>query len=241
MQEEEALQKRRVETDRARGREVREFNAQHKVLTAEQERIKREQDSILLDYALRKEREANEAEEAKRQANRQAAVQYRKYLEEQMVKEAEDTAFMDEVCKREEERVWKLRDDALQAREDARNALMQMVDQGRQEQIRNKLEALEREKIEGRQFAEKFIDEAKDGMERERAAEMERRQINMENQDRLQRQISLRRHKEELEKQESYLQDKHMKYMERQHQQRLAEQAGAARLSFPIKGTQWYT
>jgi hypothetical protein len=59
-------------------------------------------------------------EEMKKNADREAALQYRKYLEELMVKEAEDTAFVDEVRKREEERVWKARDDALNAREEAR-------------------------------------------------------------------------------------------------------------------------
>lgn len=220
---------------------MREFNEQFKEYTAEQDRIKRQQDAILLDYALRKEREANEAEEAKRIANRDAAIQYRRYLEEQMVKEAEDTAFMDEVCKREEERVWKARDDALQAREDARNSLLQMVDQGRQEQIRLKREALEQERQEGRVFAERFIEESKEGIEKDQSAMEMRRAKSKDNQLLLAQQIALRRHKEELERQESYLQDKHMKHMERLHQQRLADQAGSVRITFPIKGTQWYT
>ena len=41
---------------------------------------------------------------------------YRKYLEELMVKEAEDTSFVDEANQREFEKVQKARDDALQAK-----------------------------------------------------------------------------------------------------------------------------
>lgn len=157
IEEEEEVQRQRVQRDRMRGREIREFNETNKYVKEETLKVKKEQDQMLLDYALRKEREANEAEEAKRLATRRAAIQYRKYLEEQMIKEAEDTAFMDEVCKREEERVWKMRDDALQARDDARRALMQQVDEGRQEQIRLKREAIEQEKEEGLRFANKCV------------------------------------------------------------------------------------
>lgn len=241
MYTEEQIQKRRQEQERARGREIRRLNEEHKLLAAEQQYVQREQDGILLEYALRKERDANEAEEAKRAANRQAAVQYRKYLEEQMVKEAEDSAFMDEVCKREEERVWKARDDALQARQDARDALMRMVDEGRQEQIRSKHEMVQKEREEGKIFASRFLEEAKIGLERDKAQMVQRRQQNVENQQQLAQHIAIRREQEELQKQEAFLADKHMKYKERLHQQKLAEQGGALRTNFPLKSGQWYS
>jgi hypothetical protein len=87
---------------------------------------------------LKKEREAQEAEEAKKHANRQAALEYKKYLEEQMVRDAGDAAHLDEMRRVEEEKVWKARDDALAARQAARDYLLKMVDEGRQEQIRYK-------------------------------------------------------------------------------------------------------
>ena len=190
---------------------------------------------------MRKEREANEAEEAKRIANKNAAVKYRKYLEEQMVKEAEDTAFMDEVCKREEEKVWKARDDVLQARQDARDRLMELVDEGRQEQIKAKAEVAAREREEGKIFAQRFLEEAKIGVEREKAAAERRRQLNMENKEVLTQQLSVRRYNEELSKQEQYLEDKQMKYMERLHTEKLRDQGGNLRTQFPLKSGHWYT
>lgn len=158
-----------------------------------------------------------------------------------MIKEAEDTAFIDEVRRKEEEKVWKARDEALQAREDARNYLMKMVDEGRQEQIRHRNEQLIKEKDEDRKFVKKFMDEANDAIRKDREDIDSRRRLNMDNNQQLMKQIDLKKQKEELERQEIYLADKEMKYRERLHQQRLAEQAGNLRLNFPLQKNNWYT
>lgn len=217
------------------------FNLENRMVRQEESKVEAVQDAILLDYALRKEREQIEAEEAKRNANRQAALQYRAYLEEQMIKEAEDTAFVDEIRRREEEKVWKARDDALQARDDARAYLMKMVDEGRQEQIRYKREHDEQARHEDLKFVTKFMQDASDAVRQEREeAEARRRQAEMNN-EQLQKQIQVRRLREEMEKQEAYLADKEMKYREKLHQQRLAQQAGTVRVAFPLQKNNWYT
>ena len=241
IEDDEAEQRKRLEQAHARGREVMEFNLEYQQMRKEEEAIEREHDAILLDYALRKEREQIEAEELKKNANRHAAMQYRKYLEEQMIKEAEDTAFVDEIRRQEEEKVWKARDDALKAREDARAHLMQLVDEGRQEQIRYKYEQLAKEKAHDTVFVKKFMEDAAEAVRQEREETERRRRLAMENNVELNKQIALRRHKEELEKQEQYLSDKQMKYRERLHQQKLAEQAGSVRLSYPLQKNNWYT
>jgi hypothetical protein len=238
---EEQLQRRRIEDAHSRGREVMRFNLAEKEQMVAESYIEREQDAILLDYALRKEREAIALEEEKRNADRKAALQYRKYLDEQMVKEAEDSAFIDEVRKREEEKVWKAREEVLQAREDARAQLMKMVDEGRQEQIRYKEDQLRREKLEDSKFVKKFMDDATEGVRQERDAQNRRRQIQVDNNVQLMKQMDQRRYKEEMVKQEEYLADKQMQYRERLHQQKLAEQAGTVRLNFPTKKSQWYS
>lgn len=222
-----------------RGRENYEFNLQTKMMRDEESKVDKYHDAILLDYALRKEQEANAAEEEKRNADKEAAMKYRKYLEEQMIKEAEDTAFVDEIRKREEERLWKARDDALLARQHARDRLMHMVDEGRQEQIKAKKEFLELEKVEGQKFASKFLSDASAAVRQEKEQMQQRRQQNVENNHRLQQQIDYRRQKEEFEKQEAYLADKHMKHMERLHQQKLAEQGGVVRVNRPLMKNNW--
>jgi hypothetical protein len=217
------------------------FNLENKRIKDSEVAIDAEHDAILLDYALRKEQEANAAEEAKRVANRQAAMQYRKYLEEQMIKEAEDTAMVDEIRRREEEKVWKARDDALQAREDARHYLMKLVDEGRQEQIQHKQRQFEEEKRENLTFVKRFMEEANEAVQKERNAQEQRRFQALTNNEQLQRQIDERRRKEEIERQELYLADKEMKYREKLHQERLSQQAGSVRINYPLKKNNWYT
>lgn len=241
MRKEAEKMKRRRDEAHSRGREVLEHNQQYKVLEAEEAKIQRYHDKILLDYALMKERESDQADDQKKLNVRAAAIQYAKYLAEQDVKEKEETTFVDGVRRMEEEKMWKIRDDALQERQDSRDYLMRMVDSGRQEQIRSKQEQAMREKAQSQVFATKFVSEAREGLEKDRIDAMRRRNVGIDNNDKLQDQIAFRREKEEMEKQEIYLADKRMKYIERTHQQRLADQSGALKTNFPIKSGQWYS
>lgn len=213
-----------------RGKLVRSLNEQDQAIKDSEKGIGKMQDKILLDYALRKEAEANAVDEAKKKAQRDSALQYQKFLKELMVKEAEDTAFVDEINRREEEKVWKARDDALQARQDARDQLMRMVDDGRQDQIRAKREAEDMERREGQRFAEQFLLEGREAVQREKEAAAMRRERNLDNNRKLMDQINYRQHKEELERQDVYLQDRQMRFIEAQHTRKLAEQGGAVRL-----------
>ena len=203
--------------------------------------MRKEQDNYLLDYAISQEQAAAAEEEAKRQANKRAAQEYRKYLEIQMQKEAEDTAFVDEMRKREEDKVFKQREDALNARKAARDFLMKQVDEGRKQQISHKERELLLQKEEEAVWASKFIEDAEIGLQKEREAAAARRKVAADNNIKLMTQIEQRRELEELEKQEKYLSDKHMQHIERAHKQKLAEQGGTVRNFRPIKKSQWYT
>jgi len=234
IKQEEDLQNRKKRDAFLRGREVLEFNSKYKDLKAEEAERQRQQDAILLNHALSTEKASIAAEEAKKRAGFEAAQRYRKYLEEQMIKEAEDTGFVDEINRKEAEKVWKARDDALQARQDARDYLMRLVDQGRQEQIRYKKEQVLQEKQNDVVFASKFIDDIKEGIAKDREASMLRRQAAISNNEALQRQIDERKRQEELAKQEVFLGNLQMKHIERQHQQKLALQGGTVRVNFPL-------
>jgi hypothetical protein len=212
-----------------------------KKIREEESGVEKIQNAILLDYALRKEQEQIAVEEAKKLANRQAALKYKKFLEEQMIKEAEDTAFVDEVRRKEEEKVWKARDDALRARDDARKYLLQMVDEGRKEQIHYRNVENKREKESDLIFLDKFARDNQESIQQEREAAERRRNNAVGNRSELMSQIDVKKHKEELERQETYLADKQMQYRERLHQQRLAEQAGSVRLQYPLQKNNWYT
>lgn len=150
-------------------------------------------------------------------------------------------SYLDDVMKREEERVWKEREDALQAREDARNYLMKMVDEGRQEQIRHREQELRVAKEEEQVFAKRFQDENRAALQRERDEAERRRRIALDNNEQLMRQMELRKQREELERQEAFLADKQMQYREKLHKQRLGEQAGTVRLNYPLQKNNWYS
>ena len=90
-------------------------------------------------------------------------------------------------------------------------------------------------------FADKFIQDAQEGKLKEKMERERRREIATENQGLLKHQMDYIKYKEEVEKQEAYLADKQMQYMERQHQQRLAEQAGTVRAAFPLMKNKWYS
>lgn len=239
--EERALQQARIEDARRRGKEVLRFNAEQREIALEESKKEAVEDAILLNYALTQEANQIAAEEAKKQGARQAAAQYKQYLEEQMLKEAQDEGALDAIRKAEEEKVWKARDDVLEARRVARANLMKLVDEGRQEQISRKRAELEVEKREGEVFAQKFVEDAKQGIARERAEVEARRQVARENNEILKRQISSRERRVEEERQQTYLEDKQMQYMERLHKEKLQDQAGTVRLNFPLSKNNWYT
>lgn len=158
-----------------------------------------------------------------------------------MIKEAEDTFFADEVRKREEDRVFNEREAALKARDDARNYLMKLVHEGRQEQIKYKQNMLLKEKEDDKLLITKFQQDNLLGLKKDRENEETRRALARNNNEELLKQIELKKRREELERQEAYLADKEMKYREKIHQQRLAQQAGSVRLNYPLQKNNWYS
>lgn len=118
---------------------------------------------------------------------------------------------------------------------------MKLVDEGRQEQIARKREKLEQEKLEGEKFAQKFVQDAKEGIQREKDELNFRREVAKSNNEILKRQIAAREEAVARMKQETYLEDKQMQYMEKMHKKKLQEQAGSVRLNFPLTKNNWYT
>lgn len=230
--EDNAKDAKRVQDAIDLGTEVKAYNMANQGTAAMNAAIEKEQDAILLAYALHKENQAKAAEQAKKDAAKNAAKAYQKYLEDQMVKEAQDNTFADAARQAEAEKVWKARDDALQAREDARNYLMKMVKEGRQEQIIAKQERLRKEKEDEYEYSKGFIDDAKEGIRLEREASQTRRIKAEANNVKLMEQIERKRAADEKEKQDEYLANMQMKHIERMHQEKLTSQAGRLRLHF---------
>jgi hypothetical protein len=230
--DEKAKQRQKQIDAHESGKAVIEFNATYKEIDEEKARVQVEQDAILLDYALEKERSEIAAEEEKRRAGADAAKQYTKYLQMMMIKEAEDSSLVDEMNIREFEKVQKARDDALQAREDARNHLMKLVKEGRKEQIAYKqkhdIEELEADRI----YASKFAGDIAEGTRTDKLAVTMRRTKAEQNNVKLMAQIDARDNAAMLAKQDEYLEVKRMKHIETQHKARLNMQGGSVRLDY---------
>lgn len=238
---EERLQKEKQIEANQRRKDILATNAAAKEIEEAEKQLKKAQDMALLRFALAKEREQQEQEEAKKYANRQAAKEYRRYLEEQMVRDAGDAAHLDEMRKIEEEKVWKARDDALNARQAARDYLMKMVDEGRQDQIKYKHESEIQRQQDEKMWSEKFLKESEEGLRQERLEAEARRQVAIQNNSQLKDQMNHRREKEEKDKQDEYLAYKHMMRVEEMHKKKLSEQGGVARTFRPLKQSQWYS
>jgi len=239
--EEDAKQAKRKNDAFEQGQLTMKYNEANSGTANEKLRIEKEQDAILLAYALRKENEAKAAEQAKKDAARDAALNYRKYLEQQMIKDAEDNSATDALRDQEAMKVWKAREDALQAREDARNALMKSVKESREQQLAMKAALEAKEKEDERIYAAGFIEDAKLGIKREQEEALHRTKGNRENSIELMKQIQLREAIREKEKQDEYLANKTMERMERLHKEKLNSQAGNLRLQFGKKANKLFS
>lgn len=243
-EEEEAERKKQLdllERAYARGKATREFNEANMGRDKITKDITRKQDLVLLQYAMEKERREIHGEWMKKQGEKEMAQKYRAFLEEQMVKEAEDTKDVDEYRRLESEKIWIKRDNDKKAQDDARSRLMHEVDIGRKEQMR-----LKREKDEDdRRYYEEQIALDKIEWDRQEQAEREK-QAKVKagvdhNMTTLRNQIDFKNKQVIRDEQEKFLLNKQMAYMEKQHQLRLKDQAGIVRDYHPRKHTNWYT
>lgn len=224
-----------------RGKEDLNYNKRMKILELEEKRISKEHDKILLEYALTKEREANQFGNHKKEELRNSAIKYAQYLKEKATNDSYESSIIDSAQKRDEESVMKARDDVLQARQVARSELMRMVDDGRQEQLKSKRNQILRDNIDGQNFAVKYLANAREGIEKEKADALRRRNVSVENKDKIQDQILMKKLKDDRDLQDDYLSDKRMKYIERAQQQKLSNQGAAVRTYFPLKSASWNT
>ena len=239
VQEDVEKKHRKQELDYAGGRAALRRNQESKVKEMEEVQVQRNQDKILLEYALHGEEQAVMAESSRKQAIRQAAKQFAVHFQGRSPQELDDIKYGDGVRKMEEEKLWQAREIELQQRQDASDYLTRMVVNGRQEQIRSKNDQSNRDRIEIQTFAAQYAADTREGVEKEKADANRRRIANIENSDKILNQITSRREKEEIEKQDIYLSEKRMKAAELSHRRRVAEQGASLRANFPLKSTQW--
>ncbi|CAM9184503.1 unnamed protein product [Heterosigma akashiwo] len=223
----------------AAGAAVREFNQAKAAERGRAKELERGRDLLLLEHAQRMEARGQAEEERKRAEEKRVMREYHAYLQEQMVKEAEDESAIEAHRLREENRIWDQREADLRAQADARARLMGQAQPppAAARRRRRSPPAAAAEEEAGPPTSSIF-----ELMEQEAAAKQAgRRQQLADNAQRLKAQIDGNAHQRRLEEQEKYLSAKQMEMMERKHQQRLKEQAGVVETYKPLKHTQWYT
>eukprot|EP01084_Bolivina_argentea_P005508 10376_1 len=223
------------------GQEVQKTNAARLHIRESSRAQEREEDLQLLHYAVQKDKAGENDEYYKREAEKERLKANRAYLEEQMIKDAEDQSALEEIRLKEENRVWDARDSELAARDNASKRLMGEVYRDREEQLR--FQALQKEE-EKHYFNSQLEDDAREHAayeEREREEAEKHFTQKLKYAQLLQDQVEARARTREAESQRQFLENKATVVAKRIEAEKVAQQAGKVVTNFPRKTSQWYT
>merc|ERR1711988_1203230 len=201
--------------EKARGRAVLEYNNARQMKRAEDAKLEMQNDLVLLQVALEKERRELEDEEEKRRQEKEMTKQFQEHLRLQMIKEAEDDTLLEELRRQDEDRV--------QKEKAARANLLKLTVKGRQEQLALKA------KWKADELAQDKLRIAHTMRENERLEELEKQaaaqqaQARKDNQTAVTFQIRKKAETRAREKQSEYLQLRQMQHSEKQYMKRLAD------------------
>ena len=202
-----------------------------------------QEEKMLLDFAVEKEKMEIRMEEEHKQRHQGAAGEYREFFKDQMAKDQmakDDTKNMREIKKMRDEAMentWTSRDEELKAKIDARNKLTAEVNASRDEQIFEKNRRAEEmrrtETIEVESNMKLWHQERqseKDKKERKKQQTVQNMLWNKKI-------VDNKRQKETLEKQETFLIQKQMARAEQEYAERVQREAGRAETYFPRRGS----
>ena len=210
---------------RARGEDTLETNAQRLKNRERAESQKHKEEIIMLNYALRKEKNDMEREEEERQKNQGQAQEYRVFLQQQMVKDQQDTHQIENIRDRAMEDIWQRRDAEMEAKNTARDKLMLEVNASRDAQIREKNKVAE--EMRRKEAAE--VDRNIELWEKERQNELDKENKKKErtiNNMRFNKSMMEEKIREaDLEKQRKFLVQKEMTLAEQNYQKRVEEES----------------
>ena len=217
-----------------RGEEVLRTNLERLEIREREKVIQREQDIVLLDYALNKEQQEILNETEQKHQDQEAVQEYVRFLKEQMTKDQEDTNRIDSIRDAEMEKVWEKRDVAQKVHADARRQLsISEVNLARIEQIREKEHRLKEDKnVLAREVAENIFEwEQQEQMERDKASKKKAQTVENMMANKVTVEKLLR--EKTRQKQEKFLLHKQIQYAEKQHCERVEKEAGYALVNRP--------
>lgn len=209
------------EAMRQQGREVLLYNNERQKIRGEKAREEMEQDLVLLQVALEKERRELEDEEEKKRAEKEATKQYQHLLRLQMVKEKQDDSLLEELRRRDTEREMAKRDAQHERENKARLELQAAVMQGRAEQEEyRRVQAIAEKKADKVYIAQ--LQKQSDDLNRaDDDLKAYQKKCRIENQQGVQAQMAARRMLDQREQQSIFLENKQMQYYEKQYQKKL--------------------
>mmetsp|Transcript_15781 Transcript_15781/g.23440 ORF Transcript_15781/g.23440 Transcript_15781/m.23440 type:complete len:479 (+) Transcript_15781:278-1714(+) len=242
--EEERLRENEINALReshARGEEILKTNICRHKQREHDIAMKREQDKLMLQYAIGKEEREIANERAEKEKGKNIASEYVTFFREQLLKEKENTDAIDRIREAEMEKISTKRDNALKVQEEARRRLMTEVSIGRQQQIMEKAKQQEAENQELAEQLAKSMEEWRNQEEAEREERIQSKARTVDNMVANKAIIDEKRLKQALFIRETHLMTKQIEYAEKQHQQKLSQQSGNVLTYYPLKHTKWYS
>ena len=160
-------ERRATELAKKKQREIFQDTLQRSKEKQERLKLEKEQDAILLQNALRQEREAILREQAAKDNGKDAAFEYVRCLKEQTQKEEEDESNVNRIRDEELERIAKQHEDRIKAEARAKEQQLVEIKASREQQIiaKAKQEELKRRK------EQEEVEEAKRGQQRAEEAD----------------------------------------------------------------------
>ena len=227
----------RIRDAHSRGEEILRANMQRLRDHEREEMEKKKQDSIMLLYALDKERQEILKEQERKEQGHQAAQDYLAFVQDQMIKDQTDTAHIDKIRNSEMEKISRKRDEAMKRQSDERRNLLTEVNKARLTQIKwkNMKHAEEKRELaqqviagrkewEHQEMVEKILAERK---KEDTVANMMANKVTIE----------MQKKKLDLEKQKKFFLHKQIQFDEKQHNNRIQNQAGNMKTYFPRRGS----
>ena len=203
--------------------------------------VEREHDVLLLQYAMDRERQEIETEKAKKEQGRGKAKEYIGFLAGNMIRDREESDYVNAIQCKEMEKIWVKRDGELQAQAEARKRLMREVNESRRLQMQEQLAEIEKEQAE---LAEHFMQNMEDWRSQEEAerkgADLSKSRT-VENMQGNRSMMECRAERSAMERQGKHLLNKQIQYAERLHQNKLCQQGGNVQTYHPLKHTKWYS
>uniref|UniRef100_A0A7S3JZD5 Cilia- and flagella-associated protein 53 n=1 Tax=Aureoumbra lagunensis TaxID=44058 RepID=A0A7S3JZD5_9STRA len=226
---------------RDEGKCVQQYNAES-LIQRQKHAIKlKEQDSLLLAYALKQEEKATLFEAAKQQDEKMLNERYKSYLDGFEKQKEIDQANLNAERLCLENRIWDAKDKEQANQQKARQDLAATVRAGREYQLQQK--QLNQEEVQRQRLEEiRQIQLEQNTMNAQEAEKLaQRKHTYQSHAAALKQQVLDKRKTNLVEKQAEFLDAKMQRKLAQDHELAVAKESGVARLYHPLKSGFWYS